>query len=263
MKERAASLLRKYLRRYRDRALPDWRMRQVLVRELDRLVSDHSALRSEMDELRRAVPEHLDRFDTVSDQALQWLGEDRFDLALQEIQRAEEELAELRRCVSVAVDWRRTNDSLAGVENLLSPGLESQPTVRVLHRLRDLSRSLLDQGEMRKARFVVFLLAEQIRALLARRPGGLTAGCERTLGDLDAQDETAVDHIRKLGREGYNRLAERLAEDLAAERTVTDRARRSSLAGGSLGAIESDLAAVRRQAQAVQATLAQWLESSS
>ena len=220
-----------FLRRYRDRALPDWRMRQVLSGSS--IASSRTTARC----VRRwtssgARPRSVwIGFDTASDRALQWLGENRFDLALAEIQRAEQELAELRRCVTVAVDWQRTSAALAGVEDLLSPELESQPTVRVLQRLRDLARSLLDQGETRKARFVVFLLAEQIRALLARRPGELTAGFERMLGDLEAQDEAAVAHLRKLGREGYHRLAERLAEDLAAELAVTDRARRSSLGG--------------------------------
>jgi hypothetical protein len=263
VKESAASLLRKDLRRYRDGALPDWRMRQVLERELNRLISDHSALRSELDELRRAASDRLTGFDAASDRALQWLGENRFDQALREIQQAANDLVELRLCVTAAVDWQRTGAALAGLEEMLSPGLESQATVRVLRRLEDLARSLLDQGETRKARFVILLLADQIGLLLARRPGEPTAGFERLLAGLEPQDEAAVAHLRKLGREGYQRLAERLAEDLASELAVTDRVRRSSLAKGSLGAIESDLAAVRRQAQAVQAALTQWLESSS
>ena len=263
MKERAASLLRKDLRRYRDGALPDWRMRKVLEGEFHRLISDHSALRSEMDELRRAAPDWLTGFDTASDRALQWLGEGRFDLALLEIQEVDRALTELRRCVTAAAEWQRMTTALAGVEDLLSPELESQSTVRVLRRLRDLSRSFLDQGETRKAQFVVVLLADQIVLLLTRHPGELKAGLGRLLADLETQDEMAVARIRKLGREGYHRLAERLAEDLASEVAVTARARLGSVAGGSLGAIESDLAAVRRQAQAVQAALTQWLESSS
>jgi hypothetical protein len=263
VKESAASLLRKYLRRHRDGALPDWSMREVLERELNRLVSDHSALRPEMDELRRVAPERLTGFDAASDRALQWLGEGRFDRALQEIQEAERELAELRLCVSVAVEWRRTSAALAGLEELLSPELAAQATVRVLQRLRNLVRSLLDQGETRKARFVVLLLADQIGNLLTRRPGDLKAGFERMLGRLETQAGMAVERIRKLNHEGYHRLAERLAEDLAVELSLTDRARLDSKTGGSLGAIESDLAAVRRQAHAVQAALTQWLESGS
>ena len=263
MRESAASLLRKYLRRYRDGALPDWSMRQILERELNRLVSDHSTLRPEMDELRRAAPERLAGFDTASDRVLQWLGECRFDLALREIQEAERELAELLLCLTVAIDWRRTSAALAGLEEMLSPELAAQATVRVLQRLRHLARSLLDQGETRKARFVVLLLADQIGRLLARRPGDLKAGFERMLGRLETQAGMAVDRIRKLNQEGYHHLAERLAEDLEVELSMTDRARRASTAEGSLGAIENDLAAVRRQAHEVQAALTQWLESGS
>jgi hypothetical protein len=263
VRESAASLLRKSLRRHRDGALPDWSLRNILQRELNRLVSDHSALRPEMDELRRVAPGRLTGFDTASDRALQWLGECRFDLALREIQEAERDLAELRLCLTVAVDWRRTSATLAGLEELLSPELAAQATVRVLQRLRHLARSLLDHGETRKARFVVLLLADQTGRLLARRPEDLKAGFERMLGRLETQAGMAVDHIRKLNHEGYHRLAERLAEDLEVELSMTDRARRASTVGGSLGAIESDLAAVRRRAQEVQAALTQWLESGS
>ena len=252
-----------YLRRFRDGAIPDWRMRQVLEPEIQRLVSGHSALRPEMDELRRAVPERLTGFDTASDMALQWLGEGRFDLALRQIQQAERDLAELRRCASVVLEWRRTSATLATLQGLLSPALEACSTVRVLERLRDLARSLVDQGETRQSRFVLLLLADQIGLLLARRPGELKAGGARLLDELETQDETTVAELRKLGREGYHGLTERLAEDLAAELAVADRAHRASAAGGSLGTIASDLAAVQRQAHAVQGALAQWLASGS
>jgi hypothetical protein len=110
---------------------------------------------------------------------------------------------------------------------------------------------------------VVLLLADQIGRLLARRPGDLKAGFERMLGRLETQAGMAVDRIRKLNQEGYHHLAERLAEDLEVELSMTDRARRASTAEGSLGAIENDLAAVRRQAHEVQAALTRWLESGS
>ncbi len=252
-----------FLRRYRDGALPDWSMRQILEREHNRLVSDHSALRAEMDELRRMAQDRLDGFDAASDRALQWLGERRFDLALQEIQKAERELAELHRCVAVAADLRRVSSTLDGLEDLLSPELESQVSAQVLRRLRDLARSLLDQGETRKARFVVLLLVDQIDLLMARRSGELSAGCKRALRDLVEQDEAAVARIRKLGQEGYHRLAERLAEDLTAELAMTDRARRASTEESFSGMIARDLAAVRQQAQTVQAALTYWLETSS
>jgi hypothetical protein len=238
-------------------------MRQVLEREHNRLVSEHSVLLSEMDELRRAAPDRLTGFDIASERALQWLGECRFDLALVEIQKAADDLVELRRRVTVAAEWQRTGAALGGLEDILSPELESQATVRVLRRLQDLGRFLLDDGETRKARFVILLLADQIGLLLERSPEKLKIGFERALSDLEPQDATAVAHIRKLGREGYRHLAERLAEDLSAEMAVTNRAHRAAEAGGSLGAIESDLATVRQQAQAVHATLAQWLESRS
>jgi hypothetical protein len=252
-----------YWRRFRDGALPDWQMRKILKREFDRLVTDYTALGPEMDELRRAVPEHLTGFDAASDRALQWLAENRFDLALQEIQEAEKALAELRRCVTVAIDWRRTSDSLTLLEGLLPPGLASQPTVRVLQRLRDLSRFFLDQGEMRKARFVVFLLTEQIDSLLTCRPGDPAASLARVLHDLATEDEAAVFPLRKLASEGYHRLAERLAEDLVTEIVIDERGRRATAAGGTLGALENDLAALRQQAQTAQADLLNWLNMNS
>ena len=266
MRESAASLARKSLRRFQQRALPDWRLRQLLEREFQDLVSGHSALRPEMDELRRAAPERLAGFDIASDLALQRLGEQRFELALGELQKAGRELAELRRCVAVAVDLRQATAALAGVEDLLSAGLTALSTARVLRRLRDLGRALLDQGETRKARFVIVLLNDQIRRVSARSPRDSTPGgerFERMLQGLEPQDEAGVAQIRKLRHEGYHHLAGRLAEDLEAELAVSDRAHRSSSAGGSLGGIESELAAVRRQAQAVHQTLTQWIESSS
>ena len=202
-----------HLRRYRDRAFPDWWMRGILEREFQRITSGHDALRSEMDGFRRAVPERLNGFDAASDQALQHLAENRFDLALAEIQRAGRELAELRRCAAVATDWRRTCASMEGLEALLSAGLESQPTVRILCRLSDLARSYLDQGETRIAKFVVLLLAEQIGWLLTRSRGELTADFERTVGHLDTRSPAAA-RIRALCHEGYHTLAERLADDL-------------------------------------------------
>lgn len=266
MKESAASLVRKSLRRFQQRALPDWRIRQVLEREFKDLVASHGALRPEMDELRRAAPERLAGFDNASDLALQRLGEQRFDLALGELQKAGRELAELRRCVDVAVGLRQAAAALAGVEDLLSAGLAALSTARVLRRLHDLGRALLDQGEARKARFVIVLLSDQIRRVSTRSPRDSTPGSERferMLQGLEPLDEAAVAQIRKLRHEGYHHLAERLAEDLEAELAVSDRAHRSSSAGGSLGGIESDLAAVRRQAQAAHQTLTQWIESSS
>lgn len=250
------------LRRYRDRALPDWRVQKILQRELNRIVSEHSALRPEMDELRRAASSHLKSFDIASDLALQRFGERRFDLAWKEIQKAGRELDELRRCAAVAVELRHAGDALEGLEALLSPELTSQPTVRILHRLRELARSLLDQGEMRKARFVILLLSSQTGFLLARRPGEPKAGFERRLGDLEARGGTAADRIRKLGWEGYHDLAERLSEDLDVELSINDLSRRAST-GRALAGIENSLAAVRRQAGEVHAALTQWLESNS
>ncbi len=252
-----------FLRRYRDGNLSSSRMRQLLERELERLVAGHSALQSEMDELRRAAADRLAGFDTASDLALRRLGQDRFDLALPAIESAARDLQELRRCVAVAVDWRRTSSALTGVEKLLSPGLESQATPRVLRRLRDLARTLLDDGEARKARFVVLLLADQIRLLTTRGRGDVPAVCQRWIDDLATQDPMAAAQISKLAHEGFHTLAERLADDLLAALAAGDRARRASAAGGSLGPIARDLAAVRRQASVVHSALARWLETTA
>jgi hypothetical protein len=250
------------LRRYRDRALPDWRVQKILERELNRIVSKHSALSPEMDELRRAAPDHLEGFDIASDRVLQRFGERRFDLAWKEIQKAGQELDELRRCATVAVELRQAGAALEGLEALLSPALASQATVRILLRLRDLARALLDQGETRKAGFVILLLSRQISFLLARRPGEPKAGFERMLGDLEARGGAAATQIRALWREGYQDLAERLSDDLDVELSITDLARRASM-GRALAGIENSLAAVRRQAGEVHAALTQWLESNS
>jgi hypothetical protein len=252
-----------HLRRYRDRALPDWWVRRILEGEFHQITSGHSALQSEMDELRRAVPDRLAGFATASDQALQHLAENHFDLALSEIQRAGRELAELRRCAAVAIDWRGTCASLDRFEALLSPELEAQPTVRILGRLRDLARSFLDQGEARKAAFVILLLANQINFLATRNRVGLADGVERMLSDLETRSAAGA-HIRSLVQEGYHALAERLADDLETEHAVADRLRRVATAEGSaFGTLESDLAALRQQAYVVQATLTQWLETNS
>jgi hypothetical protein len=250
------------LRRYRDRALPDWRVQKILEWELNRIVSEHSALRSEMDELRRAAPSHLERFDVASDRALQRFGERRFDPAWEEIQKAGQELDELRRCATVAVELRQSGSALEGLEALLSPELASLPTVRILHRLRGLARELLDQGETRKTGFVILLLSQQIDFLVTRRSGVPKADFERTLRDLEARGGAVASQIRSLWREGYYDLAERLSDDLDVELSMTDLARRTST-GRALAGIENSLAAVRRQAGEVHAALTQWLESHS
>lgn len=248
------------LRRYRDRVLPDWRIQKALEQEFNRAIAEHSALAPEIDELRRAAPDRLESFDAASDLALQRLGERRFDLAWQEIRKARQEVSELRRCAAVAVTLREVGTALEEVEALLSPAFAAQPTVRILHRLKELARSLLDQGETRKAAFVVLLLSNRISLLSARRRGEPTAGFERRLADLEARGSGAVSHLRTLSKEGYHELAERLSDDLEVELSISDRARRASQ-GSAFGGLETASASVQRQAREVQASLVRWLES--
>lgn len=256
MKRDAAWLLR----RYRDGAAPDWQVAEVLGRELDRLIDGHSALRSEVDELRRSASERLWGFDTASDRALQYMGERRFAEALGEIRKAASALAELRRFVIVSADLRSTSEALSGIEDLLSPVLAEQPTARILRRLRDLARSLLDQGEPRKATFVALLLRDQLDFLMARNAGPSKEGLERRLSVLASQRGDATERIRKLSREGYHHLAERLTEDLEVDLAMQGRSHSASaMPEGALGSMIANLDVLRQRADSISASLASWL----
>jgi hypothetical protein len=249
------------LRRYRDQACPDWRVKQVLDREFNRLVEDRYSLQSEVDELRRSAPERLRGFDSATDRALQRMAERRFDSALKEIRTAATELAELRRFVTVAADLRKSAEDLSGLADLLCPELLTLATPSALRRLLELSRRLLDQGEARKARFVALLIRQQLGLLRARETREPAASLTILLRDLSALGgEEAVAGIRELIRQRYFHLAERLAEDLEAELAVRDRVRRAAhTPGGSLGPLLHDLETVRARADAVKVSLARWL----
>ncbi|HJX28811.1 MAG TPA: hypothetical protein VJ885_12945 [Thermoanaerobaculia bacterium] len=260
MKRDAAWLLR----RYRDGAAPDWRVVQVLERDLDRLIDGHSAIRPEVDELRRSAPERLRDFDTASDRALQCMGERRFDEALREIRKAASALAELRRFVAVSVDLRSASEALSVIEDLLSPILAQQPTVRILRRLRDLSRSLLDQGEPRKATFVILLLREQLELLRRRNTAHAKDAFESILSVLERRSREVAEQIGRLSREGHHHLAERLLEDLETDLAIKERSHHAAeMPEGTLGPRIADLEAVRQRADSVGAALASWLDGAS
>jgi uncharacterized protein YoaH (UPF0181 family) len=253
------------LRRYRDGSAPDWRVKQVLEREFNLLINQRYELRAEVDELRRSAPERLRSFDEATDRALQWSNEGRFADALPEIRRAAAELSELRRFVSVGAELARASEAVEEIESLLASGLAGLTTPRVLRRLRDLARQFLDQGEARKAKFVVLLLKSQADQLLSRDRREPPSGLTLMLGELTARGGAeAVERLRKLIREGYLHLAERLAEDLDSELAVKDRNRRASeTQGGSLGPLLQDLQEIRRQADLASRSLAAWLESAA
>lgn len=258
MKRDAAWLVR----RYRDGGAPDWKVKAVLEREFNRLITERYELRGEMDELRRSAPERLRGFDEATDRVLQWKAERRFGDALQEIRRAAAELSELHRFVSVGAELARVSEAVEQIESLLIPGLADLTTPRVLRRLRDVARQFLDQGEARKAKFVVLLLKSQADGLRSRERREPPAGLTLLLGELETRGGAgAVEGLRKLIREGSLHLAERLAEDLDSELAVKDRTRRASKApGGSLGPLLRDLQEIRQRADLASHSLASWLE---
>src|SRR3954471_13515901 len=206
MKRDAAWLLR----RYRDRAAPDWRVKKVLEQELNQIVEGHAAMRSEMDGLRRSAPERLRDFDAASDKALQYMGERRFDLALKEIRKAQGELAEFRRLIRVVAELDGASVVIEEIESLLGASLANLTTPRVLRQVRDLARALLNQGEPRKASFVALLLRSQADHLRSRDRREPSFGLTMMLEELTAKGGAAgVENLRKLIREGYLYLAQR------------------------------------------------------
>ncbi|HSK76932.1 MAG TPA: hypothetical protein VLQ45_10780 [Thermoanaerobaculia bacterium] len=261
MKRDAAWLVR----RYRDGGAPDWKVKAVLEREFNRLINERYELRGEMDELRRSVPERLQSFDEATDRALQWKAERRFGDALREIRRAAAELSELRRFVSVGADLARASGAVEEIESLLADGLIGLTTPRVLRRLRDVARKLLDQSEARKAKFVVLLLKSQADGLRSRERREPPSGLTLLLGELEPRGGAeAVEGLRKLIREGYLHLAERLAEDLDSELAVKDRTRRASeTQGGSLGPLLQDMQEIRQRADLASRSLASWLKGAA
>lgn len=253
------------VRRYYDGGAPDWRVEAILEQEFNRLINERSELGGEVDELRRSAPERLRGFDEATDRALQWKVERRFGDALREIRLAAAELSELRRFVSVGAELARASEAVEEIESFLGSGLIGLTTPRVLRRLREVPRQLLDQGEARKAKFVVLLLTNQVGHLQFRDRREPPSGLTLMLGELDAQEETdVVEGLRKLIREGYLHLAERLAEDLDSELAVKDRSRRASeTPGGSLGPLLRDLQEIRQRADLASRSLAAWLEGAA
>lgn len=253
------------LRRYRDGGAPDWQVKQILERELNLLINERDKLRSEVDELRRSAPEQLRSFDEATDRVLQWSGERRFEEAFREILRAAEELSELRRFASVGAELARASEAVGEIESLLAPGLTDLTTSRVLRRMRDVARQLLDQGEARKAKFVVLLLKSQADELRSRDRREPPSALTLLPGELEARGGAgAVEGLRKLIREGYLHLAERLAEDLDSELAVKDRTRRASeTQGGSLGPLLQNMQEIRQRADLASRSLTTWLEGAA
>jgi hypothetical protein len=248
------------LRRYYDGGAPDWKVEQILEWELNRLINERHELHAEVSELRRSAPERLLGFDQATDLALQWKAERRFGEALREIRRAAEDLSELRRFADVAAELERVSAAIEEIDSLLDSGLAGLTTPGVLRRLRDLARQLLDEGEARKAKFVVLLLESQGDRLRSRDRKEPASGLKLMLEELTTRGAEAVDTLRKLIREGYLPLAERLAEDLDSELAVRDRSRRASEAqGGSLWPLLRDLKDTYRQADLISRSLTAWL----
>ncbi len=248
------------LRRHRAGALGSSRVRQAFESQLHRLIELRALLQPEIDELRRVASERLTSFDVATDGVLQWLAEERFDLALRDLRTAAGDQAEMRRMVDAVVAWRMASASLARVEDLVTEDLGAPATLRILWRLRDRARCFLDAGRARESQFVVLLLTQQIGLLTARPAGDDLTSREAVGADLEALDRRAADGLRRLARGGHHFLAKRLAEDLLADLEVGDRARRALQTEGPLASIRGQLASVRRDAQAVQASVERWLE---
>jgi hypothetical protein len=244
------------LRRYRDGGAPDWRVQVALERELARLVNERHQLSGELSELRRLAPALLESFDEATDRALQWQAERRFAEAYQELRRAARDLTELWRFVRANAELERAAKAVERIADRLDPCLADLTTTSVLHRLAALARELLEQGEVRKARFVALLLQRQAAGLQAtdrRQPGpGLARRLAAGGGD------PACEPLQRLVREGYVELAERLAEDLEAEAAVADRRRAAAAPDGPLAPLLQELAEVRRTAEVTVRSLAQW-----
>jgi len=250
------------LRRYADGGVHDSQVAEALQQEFDLLIKEREALRGEVDEQQRSAMECWRSFGGATDRALQLRAELRFEEALSEIRRAAGELSELRRFVSVEAELERASVAVEEIESILGSGLAALTTLAVLRRLRKLARDLLDQGEARKAKFVVLLLKSQAIRLRSRERHEPTSGLTLILGELEVRGggET-VQALRKLIREGYLHLAERLAEDLDSEFAVKDRSRRASeTEGGSLAPLLQEMKEIRQRADSASRSLAVWIE---
>lgn len=261
MKRDAAWLLR----RHRDGGASDWRVQQALEEEFNQLIEERYKLSGEEGELRRSIPERLLNFDTSTSRALQMRAECRFEEWLRENIKAKAELAELRRFVLVAAELARASESAGEVESLLGTGLSELPTPTVLRRLRSLARQLLDQGEARKAQFVVLLLRSQADGLKFRGRQKPPSGLMVALGVLTTKAGTeVVDGLRKLMHEGYFNLVERITEDLESDLAVRERSRRDlELLGGSLGPLIQSVRELRQTGESVSCSLTAWLEAAA
>lgn len=253
------------LRRYRDRACPDWRVRDILKPELERLIEDRYS-GADMEELRRSAPERLTGFDDATDKALQYLAELRFDLALRAIRIAAAALAELRRFAAAASGLETAERGVEELAVLLGPALDGLATPRGLRRLLALTRELLDQGEPRKARFVILLLRSDLARLRTREanPAG-RRGLLRALQELgDGPGRAAAERVAHLLEEGYAELAGRLAEDLEVDLAVLDRSRRAAVTpGGTLGPLTASLGQIQRDAEVLERSVKYWLASTA
>lgn len=261
MKRDAAWLLR----RFSDGSAPDWQVEKVLEQDFDLLINEGTKLGSEVAELRRSAPERLRNFDEATDRALQWRKERRFKEALCEIRRAAGELVELRRFVSIGIDLERASLEVDEIESVLEASLVRLTTLGVLQRLKRVARELLDQGEARKAKFVVLLLKSQAQRLRSREKREPTSSLTLMLGELEARGGgEAVEALRQLIREGYLHLAERLAEDLDPELAIKDRSRRAAeTQGDSLGPLLQEMNKIRQRADSVSYSLAAWLKGAA
>jgi hypothetical protein len=251
------------LRRYRDQACPDWQVREVLGREFNRLIEARYS-HVDIGEIRRSAPKRLADFDALTDQALQYLSEHRFDLALREIRNAAATLAELRSLSEAASELEAVTRETEAIEALLSPTLVALATPRGLRRLLALTRDFLDQGEPRKARFVTLLLRSELADLLARsecsakRPSVLLSLAELQKGP---GRETKA-QLARLLEEGYLDLARILAEDLEVDLAVFSRQQRATATpGGALGPMTVSLRQTQLEAEALAGSLATWLAS--
>ncbi len=251
------------LRRFADGGAPDWRVEEALGWEFDALIDRRAALAGESSGLRRTASEQLREFDEATNRALQWRKERRFKEALLEIRRAQVELAKLQRIVTVELGLARTLALIEEIDALVESPLHELPTLGILRRLQRLAREFLDQGQPRPANFVIFLLTAQVDRLRSREHGRATSPEPISAPSERPRSGAAAESLKRLSREGYFHLADRLSQDLDTVQTVEERARRASEAQGPMGALVEEMKRIREQADSARRSLAAWLESAA
>lgn len=249
-------------RRYRGGGAFDSTLEAALKREHDQLVHEFEKISGSKSALRRCIPWRLVSFDAATSRANRRRDELRFDAALLEERTARADLAEMQRFVVVEAELASAVEAARKVEALLGACFSGLPLLAILRRLRRLANEILEQGEVRKAGFVVQILKSQVDDLQLQSrqepPPGLTAVLAELIACGGAE---AAKEVRRLMQDGYMELARRVAEDLVVNLAVTARSGHSVDApGGALGLLLKSFQEDRQCADSASRALAAWLE---